>query len=66
MTTLKNNGFYPYFVIGDDDDDDDDDDSKGRGYQNIIIAASNLMFRNKVLIVHLVYQMLSLDEGLCL
>ena len=64
MTTLKKNGFYPYFVVG--DDDDDDDDSKGRGYQNIIIAASNLMFRTKVLIVHLVYQMLSLDEGLCL
>lgn len=64
MTTLKKNGFYPYFVVG--DDDDDDDDSKGRGYQNIIIAASNLMFRNKVLTVHLVYQMLSLDEGLCL
>lgn len=52
MTTLENNGFYPYFVVG---GDDDDDDIKGRGYQNIIIAASNLMFRNKVSIVHLVY-----------
>lgn len=40
---LQNNGFYSYFVVG-----GDDDDIKGRGYQNIIIAASNLMFRSKV------------------
>ena len=59
--TLKNNGFYSYFGGG-----GEDDDIKGRGYQNIIIAASNLMFRNKVQIVHLVHKMLSLDEGLCL
>lgn len=39
---LQNNGFYSYFVVG------GDDDIKGRGYQNIIIAASNLMFRSKV------------------
>ena len=59
LTTLKNNGFYSYFAGG-------GDAIMGRGYQNIIIAASNLIFRNKVQIVHLVHQMLFLEEGLCL